>query len=394
MAQDKKRKNYSEKVFALFIDLKKSGLNKLILFFAFAIFLGALTTFLFEKQNNATMFANLFDAVWFAVVTIATVGYGDKFPITMQGRLVAMLLIFSGIVLTTLISGAIASIFVERKIKEGKGLQEIHNKGHILLCGWNSNGENTLNSIFHSSETKKSSVVLVNFIESERFEALKTKYHGFDLSFVRGDFSSESILKRAACESARAAIFIPDELSESGSKNSDEKTILAVLALKSMNPNLEFSAELLHKENEAHLRRAGVTDIVISGEFTGFLLSSGATSEGIPKLVRTMLSVNQDHSLKQIQFPNHLIGKRFDEASTFFLSNSLGILVGILSKEQKVSMTELLSDDSSAIDQFIKRKFKEADIDISKEGFGESEVKLNPGSHYIIKSQDLAFIIG
>lgn len=54
------------------------------------------------------------DAVWWSVTTITTVGYGDKFPITTSGRLVAMFLMVSGVGLFGMLSGVVASFFLGR----------------------------------------------------------------------------------------------------------------------------------------------------------------------------------------------------------------------------------------------------------------------------------------
>ena len=62
----------------------------------------------------------IFDATYWAVVTITTVGYGDIVPSSKLGKKFALMIILSGPVLLSLITASIASIFIERKIREGK----------------------------------------------------------------------------------------------------------------------------------------------------------------------------------------------------------------------------------------------------------------------------------
>jgi len=52
------------------------------------------------------------DAVWWAFATITTVGYGDRFPVTTEGRLVAVLLMSAGVGLFGIFSGFVASWFI------------------------------------------------------------------------------------------------------------------------------------------------------------------------------------------------------------------------------------------------------------------------------------------
>jgi len=54
------------------------------------------------------------DAVWWAFVTLATVGYGDYYPVTLEGRMIAVLLMIAGLAFVSVIAVSIASIFLTR----------------------------------------------------------------------------------------------------------------------------------------------------------------------------------------------------------------------------------------------------------------------------------------
>ncbi|MBT7787711.1 MAG: hypothetical protein HN757_02385 [Calditrichaeota bacterium] len=68
-------------------------------------------------------------------MTITTVGYGDMIPQTPVGKLIGSGLILSGVILISTFTAAVSSNFVAEKIKEGKGLQTIKYKDHIIVCG-------------------------------------------------------------------------------------------------------------------------------------------------------------------------------------------------------------------------------------------------------------------
>lgn len=67
---------------------------------------------------SAGEFASLWDGIWWAVVTVTTVGYGDLYPTTVQGRLIGMVLMFAGIGFLSLLTAAIASRFVKEERSE------------------------------------------------------------------------------------------------------------------------------------------------------------------------------------------------------------------------------------------------------------------------------------
>jgi voltage-gated potassium channel len=52
------------------------------------------------------------DAVWWAVATITTAGYGDKYPITTEGRVIATILMIAGVGVFGTVSGLVASMFI------------------------------------------------------------------------------------------------------------------------------------------------------------------------------------------------------------------------------------------------------------------------------------------
>jgi voltage-gated potassium channel len=70
------------------------------------------------------------DALWWAMTTMTTVGYGDKFPVTAEGRLVAVILMVAGVGIFGVFTGYIASLFAvsetdDEKESESQILKEI-----------------------------------------------------------------------------------------------------------------------------------------------------------------------------------------------------------------------------------------------------------------------------
>ena len=67
-----------------------------------------------ERGAPDANIAGFDDALWWGVTTITTVGYGDQFPVTDQGRLIAVALMLTGIALLGIVTATIASWFIER----------------------------------------------------------------------------------------------------------------------------------------------------------------------------------------------------------------------------------------------------------------------------------------
>jgi voltage-gated potassium channel len=379
---------------SLYRDLQKENLPRLVLYVASLVLAGGLLVFIAEYRANRQMFTHLFDAIWWIVVTIATVGYGDKYPITLAGRILGIAVIFLGVVAISTLSGTIASIFVERKMREDKGLQNVNTRNHTLICGWNLNGERILESLKHLPGAVRRTVVLVNEMDPEEFQSLRSEHSDVDLRFVRGDFSNEKVLRKAGVTGARSAILLSDSSGSHTWDNADERTILATLAIKSLNSGISTCAEIVNPENESHLRRANVDDILVNGEFNGFLLASATLAPSIPLVAKELLDFRSRSFLRQAPIPSGFVGKSFRELAEHFLQSYGGVLIGVLAEEKRMSLDDILSEGSSAIDSFIKQKFAEAEMDVLEGEKEELLVRLNPGADYLIRANESAFLIG
>jgi voltage-gated potassium channel len=68
-----------------------------------------------ENATSAGDFPTLWDGVWWAVVTVTTVGYGDLYAVSVQGRLIGIVLMFTGIAFLSLLTASVASLFVKQE---------------------------------------------------------------------------------------------------------------------------------------------------------------------------------------------------------------------------------------------------------------------------------------
>jgi voltage-gated potassium channel len=67
-----------------------------------------------ESKSPQANIVDPLDALWWSVVTIATVGYGDQYPVTIQGRLIGTVIIISGVFLFTVLTGFLAKKFFSK----------------------------------------------------------------------------------------------------------------------------------------------------------------------------------------------------------------------------------------------------------------------------------------
>jgi voltage-gated potassium channel len=325
------------------------------------------------------------------MVTITTVGYGDVVPQTTAGRLVGFFLMFSGIIALSLLTATVASIFVQRKIRRERGLEAVSDHDHIIILGWNRGGEQVLRNLFHRLD-RRTPVVLVNNLPPENFEQLLLGFHDFNLRFVRGDYSREEILAKTNLSKARRVIILADRTDENLPRDQvDQKTLLAALAVKSLQPKIRITAELIFAENRTHLERAHVDDIIIRGEYDSSLIASTTESEGLFKIMQSLLSP-EGCNFWVVKIPARFHGQPIKDFAAALRVENQALLIGLYTEGYKIRLEELLSPEPTAIDEFIYRKFTEAG---KTHLFGRQKIEfqINPPDDHLVSPQEFAVVI-
>lgn len=110
--------------------LRHHSLFRVLIAATATLFLGAWLVLLFEENAKGSNIHTYPDALWWAIVTVTTVGYGDRYPATEGGRAVAVILMLLGIGLIGVLTATVASLFVKEHTDASK---EEFKKGHADL---------------------------------------------------------------------------------------------------------------------------------------------------------------------------------------------------------------------------------------------------------------------
>ncbi len=109
----------------LFASKSRGGVAAVALLTFLLVTTSSVSVLIFERAPTSNI-NTAEDAVWWSVTTITTVGYGDKYPVTTEGRVIAMILMFSGVGIFGTLSGIVASLVLGKvKAEEDEILAEI-----------------------------------------------------------------------------------------------------------------------------------------------------------------------------------------------------------------------------------------------------------------------------
>jgi len=361
-------------------------LLKLTALIVFVLLGSSVGYFFFEGQGESQEMT-LFDAFWWAVVTLTTVGYGDVVPATTGGRIMGVVVMFCGIGLVSTLTGNLASMLVVRQTRKRKGLLMVNLSRHAVIVGWNTFGLDLAMSLVANAvggEGTRGHLVLVNTLPQDERDAIAAQLDlGERLHFVFGNVTQLGVLKKAMPDRAAVVYLLPR--GDLAPKDAEQEILYSALALRELAPRVPLYGEVLMPESRHHLLRAGVDQAVVRGELGSRLLAMMGTSPSIWMLVNRMFGVHGaslvGYRLLTAEEKQGTWGGLMVDAR---LRNELPL--GLCRLSTELSLEDVL-DEGAALDGFILELFRSFG---QKTSLGSSgpEVVPNPGDDTNLRGFD------
>ncbi|MBI5568909.1 MAG: NAD-binding protein [Desulfomonile tiedjei] len=232
---------------------------------------------------------SVLDSFFMTVITITTIGFEVLHPLSRNGVLFTLFIVFAGIGIVGYSALAVARMLVEgdveRIITRRRTMKEIQKlRNHFVVCGFGRMGS------FICQELRERSLPFV-VIEHEPERQDKALQAGFNLS--PGDATEEDVMLQAGIKHARALVAVLD---------SDAANVYTVLTARELNPQLEIIARAGEESAQKKLLRAGANRVISPYKIGGIRLVMGI----LKPAVMSFLEVAFDH--KQLDLELEQIG--------------------------------------------------------------------------------------
>lgn len=239
---------------------------------------------------------SLFGCLYFVVVTVTTVGYGDIVPVGTMSRLTDIVLLTPVrlLVIFTFV-GTAYQVIIQRFREEyrmKRAVEKLHD--HVLVCGFGNTGRVAAQELLLQG-TPADQIVVLDTDESVLADAAD-----LGLIAIHGDPSREHVLQSVAIERAAYVLICPGR---------DDTAVLIALTAQTLNANVRLIAMCLEEENVKVLQRAGADTIISRASAGGNLMAAATRRAHIVETMQDMLTVGGALKLDERPVAHHEVGK-------------------------------------------------------------------------------------
>ncbi len=230
-----------------------------------------------ELKDNYDQHVTAIDVLYFAMVTITTVGYGDIVPVSQQARLVDAVFITPIRLFIWFIFLGTAYQLVVSRYREGYRMAKIQAalRDHIIVCGFGYTGWSTAKELL-AKGTEPDRLVVIEPREERVKAAIELGLVAF-----HGDATQETMLRYAVVERAKAVIITAGR---------DDTNALILLTARHLHPTVEILVSAVEEENVKLFRQGGATGIISPSTFGGYLLAAAVGHPHFMDYVQDLLT--------------------------------------------------------------------------------------------------------
>lgn len=193
---------------------------------------------------------SFFESLYFTVVTLTTLGYGDYVPKTDAGKLFTIFMALGGIFTMFYAAAEVIRVIVSGEVRDALGRQRMERslaemKNHMIVCGFGRMGR----LVCQQFEAEEMPFVVIER-SAELLENFQMPNHGLAL---HGDATSDEILRRAGIDRARALVTLVA---------SDADNLYITMSARLLNDKIDIVARAEDERSEQKLLRAGASRVV------------------------------------------------------------------------------------------------------------------------------------
>ncbi|KAI1290455.1 Potassium channel subfamily T member 1 [Halotydeus destructor] len=326
---------------------------------------------------------NLFESLYFVVVTFATVGYGDYKPDRWPSQLFMVIMICVALIVLPTQFEQLAYTWMEKqKLGGSYSAQRATTEKHVVVCSTTLRADTVmdfLNEFYAHPLLQDFYVVLLSPCELDTTMRmiLQVPMWAQRVIYIQGSALKDTDLIRTRMNVAEAC-FILAARNYADRSAADEHTILRSWAIRDFAPNVPQYVQIFRPENKIHV--AFAEHVVCEDEFKYALLANNCLCPGTSSLVTLLLHTSRGQE-----------GQTSDESWQRLYGKCSGNEIYHIRLSDSRFFGEYEGKSFTYASFHSHRKYGVALIGVQTDMKGTWPIMLNPGPTYILKSTDICF---
>lgn len=312
---------------------KRFELLTLLFLLFFIVMTAGIAFYVLEERINPAV-ESLFDALYWALVTIATVGYGDISPVTPEGRVISMIVIVAGIAMISFATSVIVSAFSERlmELKENRIVEQINkSRSFLIVCGY---GQMT-KMFFSQNLTGVDNYII---LDKDLQHVENARKDGFNA--IHDDASRYETMSKFNVEHAKITVLCLTA--------SDVENIYITLNAKSISRKIQVIARVNDINIISKFEYAGADHLLMPNRVVNTMVHTAITQPTMYKAIHAILTGKSIARIDEIHVHevDSYVGKSIQELD--FRANKL-LFIGI-QREGKFLFNPIASEKIQSYD--------------------------------------------
>lgn len=339
--------------------------------------------FIYLLENTGDPFYNyensqaltFWECIYFVLVTMSTVGYGDIVCRTLLGQIFNMVFLLGGLAMFASFVPEIAEILSERS-KYREPYRGEHDRRHVVLFGHitaDSVGTFISDFLHPEREDAEVDVVIMNMKEPDLdMQRLLKRYYN-QLFYIQGNVMTSDDLNRAALRKADACLILADKYSGDMDAE-DASNIMRVISVKNYASNVKVIIQLLQYQSKTYLMNIPTWDwmrgddcICLSELKLGFIAQS-CMAPGFSTLMANLFAMRSYHKTEIedngwlqtykrgtgmeiycVELSQYFIGMTFSEAAEFCYTELKILLLAVDTSKNKAESRSIVMNPASSV---------------------------------------------
>ena len=299
----------------------------------------ALSVWWVEHEAPQANIHSFGDALWYAVITLTTVGYGDNYPVTPAGKLLGLTFVLGSVSLLGALISQINSYWQTKMEDKKRGYLGTHFTRHVIIIGWNAHGRQVAQEILKAGRQ-----LAIITASRESLELIRAELPQKQVYVLLSEINQLDLIARANPDEA-VSIFLNIE--------DDTQSLVQVLNLKRRFTRPEYIVAVRNSDLKETFRAAGVRYIVSQNEIISRLVASYVFEPEVAQMTEELMEVSttmSEHDLMQIPVSRKstIIGQDYREEFFTFKTKYNAILIG-LSRKNGVGKYEIWRNPSQSL---------------------------------------------